>query len=294
MIFLFDFRGIMNNYFHLHCKISLLLFLLFPIGCSKPINKEKTETIARLTLRSLSAMVSLLNADTNCGFASDEVKNSAVVSGNLGEDGFVVFTVADCVIDASFVETDCSGDITTATGQLTATANLTIDGLVTGDPNNPVVPSTAESVIFNLQRISYINFEVLVSNDANVLTLINGDISAQFSPRFAVSASSGNCTVPTKNITFTNITYSPSIVLLDILNSPRQELNIESSNYSAQLGQGPIPEQSNSISGELFIFGANPNITGNGKIDPLFDAAAFSADYECTVDLALPESFVCL
>lgn len=267
-------------------------------GCIAAKKQAAGEGIARLTVRNLGAVIGLLNADTACGFASDAVQGAAVVTGNPGEDGSVVFTVAGCTVTAANVEdTDCNGVTKTSSGSFTADATLTITGLVTGDPNQPVVPNSPESITFDFSNISFSEFKVVDSGNENNLTQRSGSISMTAKPRLAVAEDSGACAIATPNVTFTDITYSAdSVVFLSAINDKgklkEKEIEIGGGTFSAQNGVGPTGEE-NTISGNLITLGKDAPVDGDGKLDPDYDAAAFQSDYACEDNLVIPESFDC-
>lgn len=279
---------------HAFSRVGLALLLPIFVGCIKEKKQLAGEGLARLTVRNVGAVVSLLNADTACGFASDAVKSAATIVGNPGEDGTVTFTVTDCTINAGgAVDTDCSGDTTTSTGSFTATATLTITGLLTGNADTPVVPNSPDSVTFDLQEVSFADFKVVASNSDNSLTNVSGSLSAQVSPRFAVADSSGACAIPTKNVTFSDVTYSSdAVVFLDTADKDK-EIEIGGSNFDAQNGIG-ADNSENAISGSMVVLGLEVDVTGDGALDPEYDADAFKADYACEDDILIPESFECV
>ncbi|WP_410959330.1 hypothetical protein, partial [Salmonella sp. SAL4433] len=61
-------------------------------GCIAAKKEAAGGAISRLTVRNLGSVIGLLNADTTCGFSSDAVVSAAVVTGEPGTDGTVVFT----------------------------------------------------------------------------------------------------------------------------------------------------------------------------------------------------------
>jgi hypothetical protein len=278
-------------------RVGMVLLLPIFMGCIKERKQAAGEGFARLTVRNLGGVVGLLNADTTCGFSSDAVKSAATIVGNPGEDGSVTFTVTDCTINAgSAVDTDCNNNTTTSTGSFTATATLTITGLLTGDTETPVVPGTADSVTFDLQNVVFDNFKVVASNNDNSLTNVSGSISATISPRFAVQADANGeataCAVPTKNVTFTDVVYSSDSVVLIETPDKVKEVEIGGSNFSAQNGVGADGSE-NSISGTMVVLGLEVDVTGDGALDPEYDAATFISNFDCDPELLQPVSFTC-
>ncbi|HEY4220751.1 MAG TPA: hypothetical protein VGO62_05395, partial [Myxococcota bacterium] len=277
-----------------HVSLGLTgLFLFTVTSCAQCAPDQVGQGVARLTIRNVGAMVSLVAADTACGFASDAVNAGAVATGDVGGAGKLTFTVTSCSIDAGKSKDlgkDCAGADTTAAGKVVISATKEIVGTLTGDADNPIVPAGPDSVTITISKAEFTSFEVTSSTSANKLTQVKGSLSAVAKPRLAVSASTGACAVVTPNVQFSKIAYAASTVHVD---SPDNtfDADVTTSDISAQNGAGPGGE--NTISGSMTVFGSKVDVKDDGKLDPDYDAAKFKAGYVCTDDLAAPESFVC-
>ncbi len=263
-------------------------------GCPQCAGQQVGEGVARLTIRNVGAMATLVNDDTTCGFASDAVQQAATIQGSPGALGTLTLTVTDCAIDAgksTDVSTDCNGDKTTASGKVTLSATRTVSGVVTGDPQNPIVPASADSLVITITSAKFDNFKVSKSTSTDKLTMVSGSISAAVSPRLAVAASNGACAIPTANTSFSDVIYaSGSKVFVDTPDN-QFDADVDASSLEAQNGVGAGGE--NTISGTITVFGSSVDATGDGALDPDYDAARFTASYACTDDFASPESFDC-
>jgi hypothetical protein len=279
--------------------------LLALSGCPNCAPDRVGEGVARLTVRNVGAMLSVVNADATCGFASADVLGNAVLQGEIGTDGKVVFTVTGCAIELpenTEIASDCGGVTTNASGKVTISATRTIAGILTGNPSNPVIPGGPDAVTIALTAVSFENFEVTKSNSDNKLRMVEGSITAVAKPRLAVAADSGACAIATPNVAFEDIVYGPSTVRVETPDN-QFDADIEKSSFSAQNGKRPRVEnedaRENFISGRITVFGSDVAVDGEEgsdafqALDPDYTVAAFAESYACTPNLATPESFVC-
>src|SRR4051812_34190701 len=118
-------------------KLSLLALaaLATAAGCTNPADSV-ANGVARLTIRNVGAVATIINADTTCGFSSDAVKAAAVLNGSVGGQGSLVLTVTDCEIDLANSEISKTCDdpavSTTVNGKIKVSATRTVVGTLTG------------------------------------------------------------------------------------------------------------------------------------------------------------------
>lgn len=263
-------------------------------GCPSCAPQTVGEGVARLTVRNVGAMVSLVSADTACGFAATAVAGAPVIDGAIGSEGTVTWTVTDCEIDLgedSTISEDCTGGTVTGSGKVTISATKTVGGILTGDATNPVVPGGPDAATITITEATFDNFRVVNSKSENVLTMVSGTIAAVAKPRLAVAASSGACAVATPNVTFSGVAYGAATLYVDTPDN-KFDADVTTSDISAQNGVNGAEE--NSISGTMTVFDSAVDVTGDGALDPDYDAADFAAGYACADDLASPESFACV
>ena len=254
--------------------------------------------VAPLTIRNVGAMVTLVNADTSCGFKSDDVLANPSVSGAVGSEGSITFTVKDCVIDlgndADVGAPDCNDNKTTATGKITVSATRVVGGILTGNPASPVVPGGPDAVTITLTKAEFDNFEVTSSASDNKLNMISGSLSAVVSPRLAASqpdsASAGACAIATPNVAFSSVKYAEGALLHVTTPDNSFDVDVAGSDLTAQNGKKGDVE--NQISGDITVFGSAQKLDKQ-DLDPDYDAAKFVDNYACTPDLSSPESFEC-
>ncbi|HEY8211639.1 MAG TPA: hypothetical protein VIG99_29355, partial [Myxococcaceae bacterium] len=254
-------------------------------GCAQCAPDRVADGVSKLTIRNLGAMVSLLNANTTCGFASPSVLANPTATGTVGSTGTLTFTVTNCTIDlgtaASAVSQDCSGNATTGTGKFTISATRTVSGILTGNPASPIVPASADAVTVAISNATFENFEVTSSASDSRLNMKSGSISGTLRPRLAVSASTGACAIATPNVTFTGVTYTDAVVHVTTPDNSF-DADVRTSNLSAQNGKNGTSE--NSVGGTMTVFGSQQTVANS--LDPDYAASAFTANYACTPDLA--------
>ncbi|MCC7074335.1 MAG: hypothetical protein IT383_23720 [Deltaproteobacteria bacterium] len=267
--------------------------LLSVAGCPSCAPQTVGEGVARLTVRNVGAIVTLVNGNSDCGFAATAVLGSPTISGAVGSEGTVTWTVTDCAIDLgdeSAISESCTGATTTGSGKVTISATKTVAGILTGNDENPVVPGGPDAATITIDEASFESFRVVSSASDKVLTMVAGSISAVAKPRLAVAASTGACAVATPNVSFSDIVYAPSTVYVDTPDN-KFEASVATSAIDAQNGVNGADE--NAISGTMTVFDAAVDVAGDGLLDPDYVAADFAAGYACADDLAVPESFEC-
>ncbi|MEE8409471.1 MAG: hypothetical protein V3T05_07695, partial [Myxococcota bacterium] len=221
------------------------------------------------------------------------VLDTAVIDGKVGGRGSITWRVESCRIDVRdrIVSTDCNGTVTKANGAFTVTAERRIEGRVTGDPTNPIIPDSADAVRFTLSEVLFDDFEVTNSGSEASLTIASGSLSASMSPRLAVSATQGMCSVVTPNARFQSVRYADAVV--HVKTADREfDAEVQASDFAAQ--SGVHGERENALSGTLTVWDKEKTVPGDGDgLDPEYDRKSFRATYACTDDLAQPESFAC-
>jgi hypothetical protein len=251
--------------------------------------------VARLTVRNAANIVALIQADSQCGFASATSINTADVTGELGELGSTTMRVENCVLDfpeGTVFSTDCHGVETTISGRVEVSGTRTIVGRVTNNPATQVIPLTPDAVHFELAA-RFENFVVRQSTKKTAITIKSGAFSFNAEPHLAASASSGLCAVATRDITITDVTYEKSKVFLES-EDRKFEAEVDESAFNAQVGRWG--ERENFLEGQLTVWGSRQKLpTENDKegLDADYDAEEFATSYECRPDLKLPVSYSC-
>ena len=298
--------------------LALAGITVLAAGCGPTsISNQVANGAARLTVRNVGAVTSLLNANTTCGFASMAVLQAATVDGTVGGPGSVTLTVSNCTIDAGSGGTptgaaDCNGNVTTAFGKVTVTsATRTVRGTLTGNVMSPVVPENQDATTIQLNGVTFEDFRADSSASDNKITFKNGGLTATVKPRLAVAADSGACAIATPNTGFEGISFTAETEF-QIEGSSNVTGTIYASRLTAQNGVGSNGKE-NFLEGQMELasrvgIGSSPPILPNKQevhevpgtdtdgLDPDYDAAKFASNYQCATvnpNLLLPQSFTC-
>jgi hypothetical protein len=272
-----------------------LLVALFLPACAKCRPDLVAGGVARLTVANLGMVTDALNADESCGFSSAEVKAKRKESSSPGAMGRVEWTVHNCTLDLDRKPRsmkDCKDVVTTAHGKVGVSAKRTIEGLLTGDPEAPVIPGGPDAVTIELSSVRFDNFFAEREGlDARMYQMA-GALSAKIRPRLAKSASVDICAVPTGNIEVSDIKYRDALVRI-VAEGHDFEVEVPDSDYRAVIGK--VAQEENMFEGWITVFGdkviALPS--DDPGFDPHYDANAYEDTYSCAADLALPPAYDC-
>lgn len=248
---------------------------------------------AQLSIQTIGTLAKVLDADARCGFSSPAVLAGAAITGDLGFDGgAVVYEVdAPCSFDfgeKTTVATDCNGKRVYASGRVQLTGTKMVEGIVSGDPAQPIVPTTWQPATLDV-RASFDRFALWADPEVNVLEIERGALSGRMSPRVARDTASGACSISTPVATFSNIAYEQAAVTV-VKDDKRFDLNVARSMLNAQNGAGEA--QTNYLAGTIFVDGKAFPVPGSGApvLDPEFDAATFDASYACIENIDVPDT----
>ena len=127
--------------------------------------------VARLLVRTLGTIVSLIDAKTTCG--SRPAVAAPRVHGTLGKDNltatFTITTARQITLPADMLlSTDCNMVTTRAGGTVTVRGTKTVTGFQTGNPMRPIVPTSRDPAVFDL-TVTFTDFEVKKSDSTSSL-----------------------------------------------------------------------------------------------------------------------------
>lgn len=248
---------------------------------------------ARLLLNDVGNLVSAAVKDARCGFASPAVMQSARVTGDVGRDGGeVVFTIdAPCQIELpadTFLSRNCLGDTTTGSGKATIRGTMRQHGRVTGDPTQPIIPTSRDAV-----EISFdVDFDGWsVKSGTQTLIVDNGGVTGRMMPRLAKDAATGACSIVSPSVRFENITIEPGTS--GILDNDGLAMGVafQSGQLSAQVGAGDVDE--NVLRGDVVVDVLGTSgvaLDVSGALDPAYDPARAVEAFACTPNLVIPET----
>ncbi|MEW5850345.1 MAG: hypothetical protein AB2A00_16265 [Myxococcota bacterium] len=251
--------------------------------------------VARLTVRNVGNLVSLIEADTRCGFSSEAVRAEREEEGQLGGQGVATWRVNGCELDfpsLTTVSTDCNGVETLVMGKATVTAVKTLRGTLSGNPANPVIPGSPDAIRFEVTA-TFDKFTVRVTDADNSLTIQDGTVSFVVEPHLAVNAELGVCSIPTGDVSISDVVYDKAHVEV-VADGQRFTVDVPFSDYDAQAGKWG--ERENFIEGTITVWDrevAVPTADDKAGLDPEYDPAKMATALECAEGLKLPVSYEC-
>ena len=269
---------------------------LFFAGCTveKLAPHQVSMGVARLTVRNSAVVTQAINDDLVCGFASTTGVRSLHVEGAQGQMGRAIWTVDRCQLawsQPTTVLSDCNGITTQAVGTVFVSGTKTLEGVVTGDAKNPVIPVAPDAASFNL-KVDFQKMKTHASNSRAYMFWNDGSVTFTAKPHLAVNASQGVCSVPLTNLSLSKVTYAKSGVTVDDGTGHHFDATVDSSEYDAQVGVWG--DRENALKGMLSVWGTNLTLPSDGKgLDPEYNAVDFVKSYACTLGLQQPVSFVC-
>jgi hypothetical protein len=248
---------------------------------------------AQLTAIALGTIANVLEADQTCGFSSPAVLASAAIQGELGRPGgTATFSIVEpCELtfaDPTVLREDCNGKQTIGAGTIRATGSKTLSGYVSGDPLQPIVPTSRDPAEITLS-IDFSELSLWTEPGTNRLDVHAGTLAGTVRPRTAIDTETGACSIATPVVLFDEMTWTGAD--LTIVSADRTfDATIATSNLAAVNGERDGVE--NSITGSIVLDGETYEIPvreGLG-LDPEYDRAVFLESFACTKNLELPKS----
>jgi hypothetical protein len=247
---------------------------------------------ARLTVLNAGALAKALDDDTGCGFSSPSGKASYVVDGEVGQTGTVTWRIERCVLDFGephVVLTDCNGVERSIGGRATVTGTRTVRGVITGNPDTPVVPLSADAAHMNFTA-DVVDFVVSQSSSANAGTIRSGQLTFDAEVHLAESASLGVCAIDTSEVTIQKLTLTDARYTIDS-EGRVFDVDVPKADLFAQLGAwGP---HENFIDGAITVWDVDVDVGADPVLDPDYDRDTFRDSYACKADLKVPQNYTC-
>lgn len=246
---------------------------------------------SQLTALLLGTLANRLEEDAACGFSSDGVRFSPEITGTLGEPGGVgVFTVSEpCVMrfeQPTVLREDCHGKRTMARGTVRLTGTKTLRGYVSGDPIEPIVPTTSDPAEIRVQA-DFTELELWTEPGDNSVLVHSGKLSGTVRPRTAIDTVTGACSLPTAVVKMEDMIWNNAAMRIES-EGRSFEVQVPSSNLTAVNGRRDNEE--NSIEGAISIDGELVPIPVRGQgLDPEYDAPTFVDSFlSCEPNMKLP------
>lgn len=249
---------------------------------------------ARLTVANFAAVLRAVDKDTSCGFSSPAVLGSFQPTGTLGErGGSVVWTISQpCTLDFptwTTVSQDCNGVLTQVRGRVVVTGTKTVRGFLTGDRDEPAVPTSRDPAEITL-RIAAEDFTSKDSNRTDALRWASGSITGTVRPRLAQDTERGACSISTPVVEFDGLKYTDARVYVQA-GAKSFRMLVSDSLLAAQ--NGTKGNRSNYLRGTFTADGEAllvPLDQTQPVLNPTFNQAAFDASYACTPHMRIPAS----
>lgn len=224
---------------------------------------------ARLTVLTFETVQRLIEADARCGFSSPALE--PVVSSTItGAPAVATWTLpAPCTLAfgaRSFAGRDCLGLETYVRGQVQVRGTRRATGIATGDPEQPVAPSSRLGLEYAL-ALELEGFEVTTSSGGSALTVLEGGLSGVMRPLLAIDQASDACLRPTRAAEYEQLQYSDARLRFTLGGLPI-DLDVPGSALGAVRGR--IGERENTIRGTLQADGAQWLIPVDPRTPALF------------------------
>lgn len=249
--------------------------------------------VARLSVRTIGTVTSMIDANTMCGFSSPAVGGTPMITGDIGKDnGVATFTIGTpCTITLpadTLLSTDCNMVTTRGTGTVTVTGTKRVSGFRTGNPLRPIVPATRDPAQFDLTLV-FTDFRLVKSDSTGILLAKSGTLSGKVAPRTALDSATGACSISTPVVTFSDLSWTNGQVRLTT-DGNSFDLGVGASMLNAQ--NGTKGATSNTISGTVTVDGTAYSLMANEPLDTAFNQATFDMSYACTPRIVIPPADV--
>ena len=222
-------------------------------NCS--IQPKLAHGAARLSVLTLSTIMQLIAEDENCGFMNDAVIAQTQTSGEIGHDGGSSLSqVEDCVLDFSeptVIGTDCNGVQTTVQGRAVVSGSKTVAGIVTGDPQEPILPQTIRPAKLSVEA-QLSEFSVRTSDRSDFLHVRSGRLGGEVIPTLAIDTELGVCALETPIAKLDNIQWQNGNAEI---NTEGMSFSIDISNAELAAVNGRIGNIENQLTGNITLDG---------------------------------------
>lgn len=252
---------------------------------------------ARLTVKMFGTLASLTDKDTTCGFSSAAGQGSAVLAGNVGEQGTLTQTITNCALNFGTTDVtlpaDCNGAATMVRGSVMVSGTKVVAGRLTGDASTPVIPMSDSPATITLTfDFTGATFRVGDNQGANALTANGGTLAGQLQPRVALASDTGACSVTAPIARFSTLTWAGTTLGVTSA-SGTFSLPVAASSLNAV--NGTWDADSNQLSGTVTVGTDALTVPSDAMgLDPNFSQATFDAGWACSPNLITPVSHQCV
>jgi hypothetical protein len=259
--------------------------------------------VARLTVNNLGKLVVALNDPRIYAQAVGKCRLDKMLPGakiqQLREGfGHASWDFKDCVYDfgkrgVTLDATDTCGNKTRTTyyGKVTVSGQRTINGILTGNPDTPVIPSGFGGVKFSFTDVAFQEFRVESPTQEAAMTMVSGHVAFDINIHLGKDKNE-LCQTPIPNPTLSNIRYfSTEKESRNILRLPgllwEFEADVSDSDMTAQVGTHENVQ--NFLLGKINLWGDEYRVPSTGTVlDPSFTPESYAKSLTCVADLQLP------
>jgi len=274
--------------------LSALFLSLCSSACITWFPDTVGNGVARLAVRNLGAVTSLISGDDLCGFESNAVINGYTQNTEDGGVGTVTWRVDNCEIDTGSewrtVKENCDGTALQVRGKVVISAEKIVEGRVTGNPEQPAIPTHTDGATIKILKAEFTNFDVRDTGSDKSMKMGRGMMSGTLKPKLAATVSKGLCSIPTSDMVIEDLNvYKAKVYVTTPDRSFDADIGV--SNINAIIGLHN--EGENKIGGMIRVWGSDETVDQEDGLDPEYNRTTFLQDFECTEDLATPISHSC-
>jgi hypothetical protein len=267
-----------------------------PVDAACSFRQALGTAAARLIVKNFATATSMVNGNTTCGFSAMSVLGAGVLTGTPGQMGNIVWTANACAVGPlpanTTISTNCLGTQTKASGTVTATATKTVNGVVTGMANPPILPVTRNAAAFGVTSVNFNTFELYdlpmgVMTPATRSTLTGmGTVTVKPVAGQSVAASASammpvySITTPVAGVEMLTLPAGSMTIVSD-----GNRFDVTLSAVALEAFTGSHMGVSNRVSGSLTVDGQPVMVAMMTPLDPAFMQATYDSTYVCTPDL---------
>lgn len=251
---------------------------------------------AKLTVSTVGNLTSIFSKDTTCGLKSPQAIANVVLEGETGRLGgrATYFVDEPCELDfgseGRVVSTDCNGNEVRAYGKARFTGSLSIEGRLTGNPDNPVIPSSRNAVDIHL-RLDLEGARV-TGQTPESLEVHSGVVTGVMHPHLAVDEAQGACAYDVPIVTFNNLAWEPGTRAT--IHTEKLSLGVKLDGSLLQAQTGERDGRENHLEGSITLDDETFAIPLPGNpptLDPSYERATFyDGMLSCEEGIHLAES----
>lgn len=252
------------------------------------LDDQLAEGVAKLALAAFGRLVNEYDEDTVCGFASDPVLDTQLVTGELGRDGASVRqTIGEpCskrYSSPTAIKTDCNGVAYVATGDVAGTAVKRVVGINTGNHALPIAPTQLQPAVVDL-AMELGEFSFSLSSQPYLLRVHSGQLSGTVIVQLGLHTGLHLCMIKSSAAALNHVNLANAEIEL-VVEGNAFALHVDSADLSAISGR--IKGRENELVGTISIDGKSYTFgTADAPValDPGYDYQTFLDSDACLPD----------